>query len=111
MPARKSTPNPATVRAGRFALAVRKALAATEDDAEPSDAAARTLLLIVSGALDGAARSGNPYAVAALAGRALETLRELRLTPASRGPSTDVSPLAALLDKLSEPEVRHTATY
>lgn len=111
MPARKSTPDPTAARAGRFALAVRKALAATEADAEPGDAAARMLLLIVSGSLDGAARSGNPYAVAALAGRALETLRELRLTPASRGPSNDASPLAALLDKLSEPEVCHTTEY
>jgi hypothetical protein len=111
MPARKSTPTPASTRAGKFGAAARKALAATEADAEPGDEAARTLLLIVSGALDGAARSGNPYAVAALAGRALEALRELRLTPASRGPSTDASPLAALLDKLSEPQVCHRTEY
>jgi hypothetical protein len=110
MGARATRATPAASQAAAFSTAVRKTLKATADDAEDTDAGVRALLLVCARSLDGAVKAGNPYAVAQLAGRALETMRELRLTPASRGPATDDStPLAALLDRWSRPALRDPA--
>jgi hypothetical protein len=83
------------------------ALAERDEGREPVDLAAEVLLRMCGKALDMTMAQSNPYAVAQLAGRILELLRDLRMTPASRGAlNTDGDPLDEIRHLLSSPEVR-----
>ena len=110
MGARKIDP-PSTrkrvTKSDSLAAAIERSLSEIPDR-QKADEAAEFMLRLCAKAIDKAALDGNPYAVAALAGRIMELLRDLRMTPAARGAKVEGNPLADLIDLLREPEVRHT---
>jgi hypothetical protein len=117
-PAPEPTPLPAVAprrHVGRLERAVQESVRAVREpnengrrEGDPRWAGAERLAYTVAGALDQAARKGDPYAVAQLAPRLLDVLRDLMLTPGAIGAAAG-DDLGSLLADLATPAVGDTA--